>query len=550
MTGKKWLDIRASVVAVAVLLASGCGGSTTKVAPLPDGQPAPPRKGGILVLAASQEPACADWLASCGNSSWGFDMMASQTLPRAFDFVDGRFIPSPLLVGAPSVEAGPPQRVTYRIENSAVWSDGVPITSSDFRYLWEQSKAVNGNALQAVQSVDDADPHVAVVTWKDPAADWRNRFDRILPAHLLQGKDRTAELRDGYTFSGGPWVIDHWTKGQEIKLVPNPRYWATQPNLDAVVFKIIPDAAAYLQAYRTGQVDMAFVQGAQTETANLRDMPDTAFNVSTGLTYEFLMFNTSKAPLDALPVRQALAHATDRDAIVRQLSGSLKPDVTAAQAMMSPGNRQWYSEPFKAYTRDLAKVGELMRGDGWARGADGVWARSGQRAVVEISTATGNTRRELTEQILQSQWKEAGFDVTIRNAPSTVLNGDWLPKGTFQIALYGLVPSTTDPGGSCANFCSKNIPAEGNGFQGGAVSRLSSPAIDAAWTAVNSELDENRRLQLVRQGQQALADQLPALPLAPVLDVVVYNTVKVGGPIKGPPPGAFANLNEWFCRTC
>ncbi len=66
---------------------------------------------------------------------------------------------------------------------------------------------------------------------------------------------------------------------------------------------------------------------------------------------------------------------------------------------MSPGNRQWSSEPFKAYTRNLTKVGELMRGDGWARCEDGVRAKGGQRAVVEISTATGNTRRELTEQM-------------------------------------------------------------------------------------------------------------------------------------------------------
>ena len=59
-----------------------------------------------------------------------------------------------------------------------------------------------------------------------------------------------------------------------------------------------------------------------------------------------------------------------------------------------------------------------------------------------------------------------------------------------------------------------------------------------------------RRLQLVREGQPVLADQVPTLPLAPVLDVVVYNSVKVGGPVKAPPPGAFTNLNEWFCRTC
>jgi peptide/nickel transport system substrate-binding protein len=388
------------------------------------------------------------------------------------------------------------------------------------------------------------------VTWTEPAADWRNRFNVILPSHLLQDKDRGAEMRNGYTFSGGPWILDHWTKGEEIKLVPNPRYWGKQPNLEAVVFKVIPDATAYLQAYKTGQIDMAFVQGAQPETAELRGLRDTAFNVSVGLTYEFLLFNASKAPVDSMAVRQALAYATDRDAIVKQLSGTLKPDITPTQAFMSPANRQWYSEPFKKYGRELAKVNDLMRGAGWAKGTDGVWAKGDQKAKVEISTATGNSRRELTEQILQSQWKEAGFEVTLNNAPSPTLNGDWLPKGTFQIALFGIAPATTDPGNGCTSFCSRNIPSEATGYQGGNVGRVSSPAIDAAWAPVNTELDDARRMQLVRQAQQALADEVPALPIAPVLDVVIYNTAKIGGPVKAPPPGAFTNLNEWYCKTC
>lgn len=191
---------------------------------------------------------------------------------------------------------------------------------------------------------------------EETAADWRDRFSRILPSHILQGKDRNAEMRNGYTFSGGPWLIDHWTRGQEIKLVRNPAYWGKQPNLDAVVFKFIPDAAAYLQAYKSGQLDIAFVQGAQPAAGELKNLPDTAYSVNMGLSYEALLFNTQKAPLDSLAVRQALAYASDRDAIVKQLSGALKPDITPAQTFMSPANRQWYTEPFKRYGRDLTRV--------------------------------------------------------------------------------------------------------------------------------------------------------------------------------------------------
>jgi peptide/nickel transport system substrate-binding protein len=332
----------------------------------------------------------------------------------------------------------------------------------------------------------------------------------------------------------------------EVKLVPNPSYWAAKPNLDGVVFKFITDTGAYLAAYKTGQVDMVFVQGAQPDVAELKNVPDTRFEVNQGLTYEFLMFNTLRPPLDSPAVRQALAYATDRDAIVGQISNELRPGTKASQAFMSPGNEHWYSEPFKKYQRDLPKVTQLMTGAGWARGADGIWAKAGARAVIELNALAGNRRRELAEQILQSQWKDAGFEATVNNTTVTGFQGEMLPKGTFGVALFGIAPASSDPN-QCGNFCSRFTPTEANGFTGGNFSRIASPAIDETWQATAAELDDAKRVERVRQAQQALADELPALPLTPGLDIVIYNSAKIGG-LKLNPVGAFYNLSEWFCR--
>lgn len=414
---------RLGVLIVASLVATACATS----GPSEGGQtPGTEKvtKGGTLVLGASQEPGCADWYAPCGISSWGNDMMRNQTLPRVFDLIGDQYRPAAVLSGDPTLERGPPQRVIFRINPRAVWSDGQPITSADFRYTADQAKAAGVSAASAaIDTVDDSDPRTAVMTFKAPTAGWRESLLRgLLPKHLLEGKDRTAEMRNGYSWSGGPWLIDHWTKGQEIKLVPNPNYWGHQPNLDAVVFKIITDAAAYQAAYKTGQVDMAFIQGAQPEVSELKALPDTHFEVSVGFTIEFLAFNTLRPPLDSRVVRQALAYATDRDAIVTQLSGPLMPGIKPLQAFTSPANSRWYSEPFKMYGRDLAKVSQLMTGDGWARGPDGMWAKGGSRAVVELNALAGNRRRELSEQILQSQWKEAGFETTVNNTTAATIS--------------------------------------------------------------------------------------------------------------------------------
>ncbi len=536
----------AAVVAMAIL-PTACTGSDTGRSPAPPARAEPVVPGGTLILGASQQPNCADWYASCGNSSWGLDMMGRQTMPRVFDVVDYDYRPTPLVVGEPVLEVGPPQKVTFRIDPRAVWSDGEPITSHDFKYSAEQGRAT-GALTSPPTAVDDTDPKTAVATWSEPAAGWRAQFNRILPSHLLEGRDRTAEMRDGYTWSGGPWIIDHWTKDQEVKLVPNPRYWGQKPYLDAVVFKIIPDAAAYLAAQKTGQVDMIFVQGVQPEVLELKGLPNTSFEARMGLTFEFITLNTTKPPLDSRAVRQALAYAADREAIVTQLSGQVLPGIKPAQAFMSPANKRWYSEPFARYRRDLNKVNQLMTGDGWAKGGDGVWTKGGTRARIELNTMVGNRRRELTQEILQSQWREAGFEVTVNNTASQTLLGDWHPKGTFQASITGLAPSTTDVN-ACGNFCTRFIPTEANRFQGGNFSRISSPALDDAWEAVARELDDGKRADLVRRANEVLAEEVPVIPLAPVLDIVAYNNVKVGGPVTTDPGGAFSRINEWYCRA-
>ena len=531
------------------LLAGGCQASEEESsAPTTSVETA--TKGGTLVLGANQEPACADWYAACGTSSWGFDMMGNQTLPRPFMMVDFEYRPSSLLAAEPTLEMGPPQRVTYRIEPQAVWSDGRPITSSDFAFTFEQTKASRlASTVVSIAGVDDSDPKVAVVTYRQPDPAWRDKFNvGILPRHLLEGKDRAAEMATGYKWSGGPWLIDHWTKGQEIKLVPNPTYWASKPHLDAVIFKVITDTAAYQAAYKTGQIDMIFLQGAQPEAAELKNLPDSRFVATLGLSFEVVNFNVSKPPFDSRAVRQALAYAADRDAIVTQLSGPFLPGVKPAQTFRSPVNKKWYSESFARYRRDLAKVNQLMTEDGWAKGPDGVWAKAGTKAAIEFSTTGGNRRRELTQEILASQWKQAGFDVTINNPVPTMLLGDWHPKGTFQASLSGLVPVTTEPN-ACSTFCSKNTPTEGNGFQGGNFRRIASPALDAAWDAVEREVDDVKRVELVRRAQDVTAEEVPGIPVSPQLDIVVYNPIKVGGPVLPDPGGIFSRLNEWYCRA-
>ena len=253
------------VVAVAMIAAACSSSSKTKTNGTTATTSGTVKQGGDIVLGAEQEPDCMDWIGSCAGAAWGVYTVETNTMPRAYDYTDSGYKPSILLTGAADLKTSPQQVVTYHINPKAVWSDGQPITSTDFKYTWDQiahgKDIYDTTGYSQIASVDDTDPATAVVTYTTPYPDWKMLFGGfygILPSHLLKGQDRDAMMKAGYTFSGGPWKIDHWTKGSEVKLVPNTSYWGTKPNLSSVTFKFITDTAAEQPGLQVGP-DPGFV---------------------------------------------------------------------------------------------------------------------------------------------------------------------------------------------------------------------------------------------------------------------------------------------------
>jgi peptide/nickel transport system substrate-binding protein len=330
-----------------------------------------------------------------------------------------------------------------------------------------------------------------------------------------------------------------------MRFVPNPKYWDKKPHLDALVYRIIPDAGGALTAYRSGQVSL--LQGVPPEVtlAELQAIPDTTVETTENLAVSLVVFNTQKPPLDSVAVRQALAYATDRESLVRHAFSLLKPDIRPIQALMTPVNGRWYIEPFARYRRDLARVDQLMRGAGWARGGDGIWTKGDQRAQLDVVGLAGNKSVQLQEEILQSQWKEAGFDVRLYNVSN---QADLLRRGAFHVSFTGGAFTNDDPS-RCALLCSRNIPTEANSLAGENVSRVADAAHDAAWDRVNNEVDEARRMDALRSAYEITANLVPFLPTAPGISLLVYNSSRLAGIRNdGGPMGPFFGTTDWFCR--
>jgi len=166
------------------------------------------------------------------------------------------------------------------------------------------------------------------VTFSKPYGDWKGLFTGnygIFPSHILQGKDRDAAMKDGYTFSAGPWVIQQWVKTDNITLVPNPNFWGTKPSLDKVIFKFQPDTSAEFTAFKSDQVAMIYPQPQLDAVDQINaGLPNSQKVITTDTgNFEALWLNQGKPPFDDANVRKAVAYSIDRSAIVQRLFGGI-----------------------------------------------------------------------------------------------------------------------------------------------------------------------------------------------------------------------------------
>ncbi len=538
-------------------------------------------QGGDIVVAAEGEPGCMDWISTCRGSAWGIWTVQSNTMPRAYDFTqDNLYKPSILLAGEAQVQTSPAQVVTYQLNPRAVWSDGQPITSHDFKYTWDQiahgQSIYDQSGYKDVVSVDDADPRTAVVTFSQPYADWRKLFGGsfgLFPSHLLEGHDRDALTKGGYAWSGGPWELapGGWVPGQSIKVIPNPNYWGKKPDLASVTFRIFTDPAAELRAYAAGEVVAAY-PSPEPASAGYRSVGSTLFSAIGGLDFEALWFDVERPPLNSKALRQAVAYSLDRGAIATSRLGQLLPAPQPLEDLLTPAYGTSYTEPFAKYHPDIATATQLMSGDGWTKGRDGYWTKAALKASIDLKVPDDSPGRLAEATMLQAQLRSAGFVVTVTPvAPPQLFIHD-LPAGAFSSALYpvdlswqvrgGPVPAGSgildnDPG-QCRWFCSNSIPASASPAATGAASagsnygRVRDVNLDRYLADLDANLNDNARAVDASQAAAILAELVPAIPLVALPDVVVVNTAKLGAEggtfSHNLAYGPYVYLNAWYLK--
>ena len=319
---------------------------------------------------------------------------------------------------------------------------------------------------------------------------------------------------------------------------------------DRVVMVPREDTDTEVVALQTGEVMAALPQpfpGAKERLA-----PPLAFVSGPGTFMEGLWINQA-APDRRFEittnVRKALAYALDRDRITEVALGAIIDDPVVLQcAGWNPAFGDWCGDDFTRYRQDMAEVERLLGAEGWTRpDPEGLWVNpDGEELVLQWNTVAGNKRREDVQALVAEMTGPFGIGWEIVNYDPGELFQNRLPAMNFGPAALFANGTTPDP--TVSRFYDiDGIPSEANGYSGQNFTAYASQQASDLAFAIDAEIDEAARLELVRDLGALLAEDVPWIPLYMLPNLLAWNPEVLEGPGRWVSSvyGGFYDLYDW-----
>jgi peptide/nickel transport system substrate-binding protein len=349
--------------------------------------------------------------------------------------------------------------ITYHLRKGVRFSDGVPLTSADVKYTWEQIVNPDNNVgyrfpydRDHVASVETPDDFTVVVHLRAPLAVFVAAFMRngnigaILPKHLLaRYTDLNRIPYNNKPVGSGPFVVTSWEPGALLELRANPGYWRGPPKLKEVQYRIIPSQNTLLTDVMGHDIDL-YYDAPEVQYATVRSLRGYRVTAVPNMTYEHVDFNCVRPPLNDVRVRQAIAYAIDWKKLADNVYFGLDTPGMADTPPMS-----WaFDSSVKPYPHDLARARELLKEAGWAPDANGLLLKGGEPFRIDITTVAGVTTRAKAEELMQQDLRAVGIALDIHNYPANLLfatygSGGILAHGRFYLSLYAWEYTNPDP---------------------------------------------------------------------------------------------------------
>jgi peptide/nickel transport system substrate-binding protein len=389
------------------------------------------------------------------------------------------------------------KKLTLKLRQGVKWHSGREFTSDDVKVSVNFGQTADRSLLKAlyssVKSVDTPDKYTAVMNFDsvNPGA-----FD-ILDTLYMVDKE-TIEQRSNQAIGTGPFKLDKFIPGDRVELVPNKDYYEGAPYLDRYIVRQIPDAAALAINLESGAVDCIYnapfvevvrLQGAGGKWVVNQGAPSAQV-------YDIAM-NTQMPPFDNKKVRQAISFAIDRDRFCKTVLRGLSEPTT----LMYPKFSWAYPKDLEgtnAYNMD--KAAALLKEAGFANGFSTELVASTQAVPGSGDLA----------QMLQADLAKLSIKATINDVESAQYNSRTQTKRDVPLMTHSWGRSGRDPGSMLTGAKAWYTDAEGGW------TRFTNPQYEQLRKDLQATLDRDKRVQLCRQIQILILDEVPMAPVGPV----------------------------------
>ncbi len=532
---------RVPLAVILVGLVAGACGVTASPSPTgasgrPSGSPSSPPAseaptgggGGTLVVAISADPGHLN----PAITTSGATHTAAELIFNGLVGLDENLEPVPELAESWTIDNDGAQ-YTFKLRDGVTWHDGTPFTSADVKFTFEEvllklHARTRSSVGPVLDGIDTPDAQTVVFRFKQPYAPLLRQLDvteaPILPKHIYQGSDPAKNPANAAPVGTGPFAFESYTPDSEIRLKRNDTYWAPAlPKLDEVVMRVIPETGSQVIALEAGEVDWIWGVPGPDE-ARLDADPEvellrTDRNPGGSNCIMTMSFNFDKPILQDVRVRQAIAHAIDRQQIVDKI---LFGQGRVATAPISSGIGWAHADDIVLPAFDPTAAMAMLDQAGWKAGADGMRIAAGVTGVADGTPLALDFLHFPTfaryGELLRSELGAVGIELTLEPLEPPVFAETVFTKRDFDTNVISYCNGPDPEIGVRRMFDSAQIgPVP---FSNAAGYRDS--AVDALFTQAQQTVGNEARGKIYGRIQQTVAAAQPYVWLVETSGVRAY----------------------------
>ncbi|WP_116998256.1 ABC transporter substrate-binding protein [Desertimonas flava] len=319
---------------------------------------------------------------------------------------------TPLL--ASEAEHPDPTTYVYTLRPDVQFSDGSPLTAEDVKFsfelhMGEENPSYRARFFAGIESIEVAGDQVTVTLAEpDPEFPYAVASLGIVSKANYEAHPDDIGTPAAPQIGTGPYVIADFSPAEEVTLEPNPGYWGEAPAYESLTYSTASDDSSRLLALQSGDFDGVLLPPVHQIPAIQGLGAYTEYSTFDPTIYR-VIFDTTKPPFDDIHVRNAIAHAIDREAIVAGVFGGnaeLADSVVLESVVADMGGdtdvATVFDEFAAAFEYDLdaarAELAQSSVPDGFE---------------IEVPVFSEDPTQALVAQVMAPSLAEIGIDISI-----------------------------------------------------------------------------------------------------------------------------------------